>query len=130
MTRRKIDELPLPEQVEHLRHMIEELTSPGEDAVLAELSGLRLTRMLRRLFAMMLKHSPEWVNRERLMNAMFFDRVIDDWPSDKVLDVQICHLRGGLRKTGWRIENSHGVGYRLIRAQWGVDTKTLRGGRL
>lgn len=126
MTRRKIDELPLPEQVEHLRHMIEELTSPGEDAVLAGLSGLRLSRMPRRLFAMMLKHSPEWVSQERLMNAMYFDRVVDDWPDHKALAVQICHLRRGLRETGWRIENSYDVGYRLSRDVG----KTLRGGRL
>lgn len=52
--------------------------------------------------------------REHLMGAICRGRSEHNWPTEKILDVRIYHIRKKL-PMGFSIQNIRGIGYRLIR---------------
>lgn len=61
------------------------------------------------------------VSRNALMDARYFHA--DTEPSNKIIDVQMCHLRKKLENTGYRIESIWGMGYRMVQCQPGKEGK-------
>ena len=53
------------------------------------------------------------VTTERLMDALYYDRMSEP-PGDKNVHVQIHKCREKLKGSAYRIENAHGLGYRLL----------------
>jgi DNA-binding response OmpR family regulator len=65
--------------------------------------------------ARLLKSFRGFVRRESLYHEVVSAKYTEaDWPSEKVIDVYIHHLRRKLRKVGLMIETRFGYGYRLV----------------
>lgn len=96
-------------EIEHLKWAIHEMTTPPEHVA----SGLpRLSVHRSRVLGRLLKSPGAVVTRSNLLAAMYWDRQPEDWPEDqKILDIQIFHVRKALRETGIEIENVFGVGF-------------------
>ncbi len=56
---------------------------------------------------------PRFLTTSFLMQQLYGLEV--EWPEDKIVSVQVYHLRKRLRGTGYIIENRHAIGYRLCK---------------
>lgn len=74
-----------------------------------------MSKLERRLFMRLHKANGAVIHPERLMNALYFDKVGDE-PHIKIVDVYVWKVRNRLRGTRYSIKNLHGQGYRLAEA--------------
>lgn len=75
--------------------------------------GIHLTRDQKRIVKRLARVPGAPVTREALHASVYFDRMSDDQPEIKILDVQISKARRQLRKVGIEIITIWGEGYRL-----------------
>jgi DNA-binding response OmpR family regulator len=108
-----LDALPLSDQVEHLKHMIAELTAPAEDCV--PFPGARLRPSAKRMLNLLHTRRPGLVPYSALYAAVTWDRIGKE-PDTTIVPVQLCYAKRDLAAAGipWPIENIHGVGYRWV----------------
>lgn len=113
-----LDSLPLRDQVEHLKFMLAEITTPAPEwLALAYRLGVALTQQEARVLGALMRHTRQPVTREALLGAIVWDRGDADEPDIKIVDVYICKVRAKLRGKGvGAIETVWGVGYRWVEA--------------
>lgn len=114
--RQRAEEMRLPDAVEYLLGVIEEisLVQPIEDDAIAQMN-ISLTPCERRALIALVENPNRTMHREGLFNAIYFDAVdADDLPGLKILDVFICKLRKKLKPEHGSIETVWGVGYQFI----------------
>lgn len=70
-----------------------------------------LTTLQARLADLLLTRLGKLVSWQAFLHACYFDR--RDWPCEKLFSVTVCHIRKKLAKSPYRIENVHGLGYRM-----------------
>jgi DNA-binding response OmpR family regulator len=101
----------LEAECERLRFEVEELRAVlfGADLVLP--LEWRLTAMQTRMFGVLLAR--ERVSRPQLMSALYGLRLDGEIPDEKIVDVQIFHMRRKLKPFGIEIANVWGQGYAL-----------------
>lgn len=92
---------------EHLEFCIRQLT---EEQIFAEWP---LTPLQKRIFGLLWARKGNFVARESLMAAMYWDRPDDEWPVGNVVSAQISYMRAHLAEHGLRIVSSFGQGYSL-----------------
>jgi DNA-binding response OmpR family regulator len=97
-----------PDQIEHLKWLVDELTT-GEPK--HEVALRCLTRQQRRIVAMLLKADGETVTKEQLAAAANINRHVDDWHDDNLVAAQISIARKRLKDAGVPL---------TITATWGV----------
>lgn len=105
-----IDDLPLPEQVEHLKYLVEELVTPPEDG--PDLSVLTVTQ--RRIVSRLLRANGRIVPLDALITALSMG---SSFQQDKrTVQVHISHIRARLRAAGSPIviNTIWGVGYSAV----------------
>ncbi len=56
---------------------------------------------------------PRFLTTAFLMEQLY--GLESEWPEDKIISVQVYHLRKGLKGTGYIIENRATIGYRLCK---------------
>ncbi len=91
---------------EELRYTIGELTSDPEFTEGLTHSQSRIVGFLRRCAGRV-------CTKQQIMDAMFYDRAIDETPGIKIVDVQVCKIRA--RRPDIIIETVWGHGYRFIK---------------
>lgn len=99
---------------EDLRETLDWVTAARAADWVQWVERYRLTHAEARVFQLLHQVVGQTVTEERLMVALYFDR-IDDAPGNGVLKVHISKMRRKLAGHGWRVENVWGVGYRLER---------------
>lgn len=110
--------LAFSEKIDDLSFAIAQMTEPPKsadsppEAFCPDLDDVHLTRIERRFLGMLCRRAGHTLSKENLIAAMNWDRPVDDWPLDKIVDVVACKLR---RKLGDRIDiqTIWGVGYRV-----------------
>ena len=104
----------LRDQVEHLRFMLDEITSPPPEwtQTMARV-GVSLSPCQSRVLGALVHAKGAIVTRESLLAATIWDRQAAE-PEIKVVDVYISHVRRKLREAGvpGEIMTVWGVGYR------------------
>lgn len=79
------------------------------------INELGLTFHEARIFQKLLKHKDKAVSRERLYNALYFDRIAaDDHPDIKIIDVFVCKIRQKLAGSSYEIKTHWGFGYSIL----------------
>jgi DNA-binding response OmpR family regulator len=85
--------------------------------VVANGALVQLTKKEGVVFGRLLKSFRGFVRKESLYHEVVSVKYTEaDWPSDKVIDVYICHLRRKLCEVGLKIETRVGYGWRLVEA--------------
>lgn len=105
----------LEAEVEHLRYLLTELTSPPPEWC-EQITAWGLTRCQGAILSVLMKSKGQVVGREKLLAAVIWaQRRQDDGPEIKVVDVQVCKIRQMLRKMGapFSIRTVHRVGYMI-----------------
>lgn len=110
-----------PVAVERASDEIDVLTSAymlPEPMEIREANGLYLSKFESRTFNCLHSQLNKVVTRERLWNAIYFDRM-GDGPEAKIIDVRMCKLRKKLRdyKLPFEIKSIFGIGFRMIPLQ-------------
>lgn len=101
-----LEGMTLAEQVEHLKWLVEELTTPP-----VEFDGLRPTE--RRIVAVLLRHEGKTVPMAALWAAADLDRLPDDASRENNVKVHVCRARKALAGTV-EIHTTWGIGYRAV----------------
>jgi DNA-binding response OmpR family regulator len=85
--------------------------------VVANGGSVQLTKTEGAVFGRLLKSFRGFVRKESLYHEVVSAKYAEaDWPSEKVIDVYICHLRRKLCEVGLKIETRVGYGWRLVEA--------------
>ncbi len=105
----------LEAEVEHLRYLLTELTSPPPEWAGAIVKwGLSPTQAA--FLSVLLRSKGQVVTREKLLSAsIWVTKRQDDGPEIKIVDVTICKLRQALRRHGdpFEIRTVFGTGYMI-----------------
>jgi DNA-binding winged helix-turn-helix (wHTH) protein len=118
-----LDALPLSDQVEHLKFVIDELTSPPPEWFdRTEALDVRFQPAERRILGLLMRRAPMVVSKEALFEAIAWDRL--DRPSvdggGNTVRVQVHNIRAKLRALECdHVETVHKIGYR-----WNPDLRS------
>jgi DNA-binding response OmpR family regulator len=81
-----------------------------------------LTRREATVFGVLFHARPRCASKDRIYSAYVGHYPLEiDWPTPKVIDVQIFRLRGKLAPLGVTIETVRGEGFRLVEPAAGKD---------
>jgi DNA-binding response OmpR family regulator len=100
-----IDALSLPDQVEHLKFMLSEMTTPAPDVV----AGVHLTPSEKRILGLLMARRGTIVTTASLLAALAWDNPASE-PHINIVKVYVCRLRQ--KGVPGRIETAHRIGYR------------------
>jgi DNA-binding response OmpR family regulator len=114
MLRHRVQQMPPTAAVEFLLLCVENLAPVLCGAARHPVHDLpvHLPRMQRRIFVA-LHDTKGLATREMLLSAMYFDYRSADVPGDKIVDVQLSHLRAKLVGTRYRINTHWGQGWTM-----------------
>lgn len=77
----------------------------------------RLTFTEARIASFLFAKIGQPVRTDTLMAALYFDRAVDDVPTETMTKVLACKIRKKLANSPYRIETVWAEGYRMVRAQ-------------
>lgn len=96
----------LEAEVESLKYVIDEMTSPADPVP----KDIPLTRALRRILGALLRYPGRILTHDQIIAASKADTPSADWPDPHCVSVQIYHLR---KRVAGRVEitTHHRIGY-------------------
>jgi DNA-binding response OmpR family regulator len=116
----ELDTLPLLDQVEHLKHMIAEMTASAEsETTCAAFPGVRFRRANARFLNLLMHRAPMVVPYSAIEAAMLWDRCGNGYVQSGTINAHACMVRRQLRELGHPcpFEAVRFIGYRWTAAK-------------